>query len=152
MSTKAQKVFAKATSLDDNTPEGQIFREGVERMGPMYYIDQDGQKRTVHGDVPFGDPVEQDAKQAEPKSYEEPGPNGQAGPRVYPYYDAPPPGPERKGGTTGAQHSDPGTGPRRPGWVPPKSKPRKTTREEFQRQESDFVARSVIRRRNRGTF
>lgn len=152
MSSKAQKAYAKAVSLGGDTPEGRTFREGVERMGPMYYVDRDGRKRTMHGDILFDEPVKQDAKQTEPKSYEEPEPNSQAGPRVYPYSDAPSPEPERKDSTTSAQHSDPGTGPRRKGWVPPPSAPRKRTFKEFERWVSDNDARSVIRHRNKGLF
>ena len=127
MSTKAQKAFAKAVSLGD-TPEGDAFREGVKRMGPMYYVDENGQKFTIHGNIPFGNRVKKarpqrstQAKRATRKS------------------------------VTKAQHSDPGTGPRRAGWIPPNPKLPKT-RKEFLREESDFVARSVIERRNRGYF
>lgn len=144
--SKAQKVFAKYISLGDDTPEGKTFREGVERMGPMFYIDQNGQKRTMHGDIPFGDPVRQDIEQTDSKSYEEPGPNGEEGARVYPYSHSSPPEPEPH------QTYSYGTEPTRRGWIKPTATPRKRTFKEFQRDWESNVARSVIRRRNKGLF
>lgn len=146
MSTRAQKVFAKAISLGE-TPEGETFREGIERMGPMYFIDQNGQKRTMHGDIPFDDPVEQDIERTDSKSHEEPEPENREGARVYPDHDAPPESPPPR-----QKYYSYDTQPKRTGWIRPTPTPPRRTFKEFERWMSDCEARSDIRRRNRGDF
>lgn len=137
MSSKAQKLFAKyvGTRGAEHDALGRKLRGLGVRYKDLYYI-WGNQAFTIHGNIPCGQFIPKSRqREAQPKR----------GHRLQEKRT-------KTRSTASMQHSDPGTGPRRAGWAPPAPAPHRKTREEFLREESDFDALSVIRRRNGGSF